>query len=429
MTFQIPPALRHRRYRMLWLGMLISLSGSQMQLWALFWHVRTLTDQPIAISAIGAIRFVPILIFSLIGGLVADRYNRRNILFVTQATAMLVALTLGLLTLTGRIQLWHLYFLTGIQAVAISFDMPARASLIPNLLPREDLPSAFSLQSIAMNTGSIIGPALSGLVIGYWGQEYTYLINAVSFLAVIAALIYMGRVPQLTKAFGNLASALTDIREGIRYILRQQIILSSMILDFFATFFSSANTLLPYVARDILHVNEVAYGWLASAQSIGAVTAGVILSQHTNIRRQGRLLLGSVTVFGLATILFGFGYRAGPQAIIAGISAGYILTFVALILVGAGDSVSTILRNTIRQLQTPDNMRGRMTSINQIFFQGGPQLGEVEAGIVAQVFSVPAAIVSGGIGCILGVIWISRKWPQLRNYNGDEPILAGATAE
>jgi MFS family permease len=426
MAFQIPPALRHRRYRMLWLGMLISLSGSQMQLWALFWHVRTLTDQPIAISAIGAIRFVPILVFSLIGGLVADRFNRRGVLFVTQTTATLVALTLGLLTLSGRVQLWHLYALTGLQAIAMSFDTPARAALIPNLMPRADLPSAFSLQSIAMNTGSIVGPALSGLVIGYWGQEYTYLINAVSFLAVIAALIYMGPVRQETKVVGSLASALADIRAGIRYILRQQVILSSMILDFFATFFSSANTLLPYVAKDILHVDEVAYGWLAAAQSIGAVTAGLCLSQVTRLRRQGRLLLGSVMVFGLATVLFGLGYRAGPQAILPGISAGYLLTFLALILVGGGDSVSTILRNTIRQLQTGDAMRGRMTSINQIFFIGGPQLGEVEAGAAAQAFGVPAAIVSGGIGCLLAMMLIARKWPQLRAYNGDEPVMAGA---
>jgi MFS family permease len=174
-----------------------------------------LTDQPIAISAIGAIRFAPILIFSLLGGLIADRYNRRKILLITQTTATLVAFALGFLTLIGNIQLWHIYMLTGIQAIAISFDTPARAALIPNLLPAKDLPSAFSLQSIAMNTGSILGPAFSGLVIAYWGQEYTYLINAVSFLAVIAALVFMGPIEQQTKAVGSLTSALLDIREGI----------------------------------------------------------------------------------------------------------------------------------------------------------------------------------------------------------------------
>ena len=196
------------------------------------------------------------------------------------------------------------------------------------------------------------------------------------------------------------------IGDGVRFILSRPIILSSMVLDFFATFFSSANTLLPFVAKDVLHVGEVEYGWLAAAQSIGAVTAGVIISQRSRIRRQGALLLGAVVAFGLATTLFGL-----AQVI--------WLTFLALIGVGASDSVSTIIRNTVRQLQTPDAMRGRMTSINSIFFQGGPQLGEIEAGLVAQFFSVPAAIVTGGIGCILAVGLIQRFWPQLGRYDGE----------
>lgn len=304
--------------------------------------------------------------------------------------------------------------------MAIAFDTPARASLIPNLLPREDLPSAFSLQSIAMNTGAIAGPALSGVVIALWGQAYTYLLNAISFLAVIAALLRIGPVAQQIKAVGSLPQALSDIREGIHFILHQEVILSSMLLDFFATFFSSANTLLPYVARDLLGVGEVAYGWLASAQSVGAVTVGIVLSQARGVRRQGKLLLGAVTSFGLATTLFGLAYRLGSQPGWAGLSSGYVATFLALVLVGASDSVSTILRNTIRQLQTPDDLRGRMTSINQIFFQGGPQLGEVEAGAVAQVFGVPAAIISGGLGCMLAAVIIARRWPALAEYDGSE---------
>lgn len=442
MSIHLPPALKHRRFLLLWFGLLISMTGSQMQLWALFWHISRLSDNPIAVSAVGAARFFPILIFSLIGGLVADRYNRRKILFLTQTTSMLVALTLGLLTLIGQIQLWHIYLLTGVQATGMAFDLPARQALVPNLVPVKDLPSAFSLQSIASNTGAIVGPALSGLVIGHLGQEYTYLINAVTFLAVLAALLSMGPVAQQTSAARGMSAAFKDIRAGIRFIRRQPVILSSMILDFFATFFSSANTLLPYLAKDILHVGAVQYGWLASAQSIGAVTAGVRMSQTSNLRRQGRLLLVTVTVFGLATILFGMSYLFGLEPLRFGgisifgwrapvveTSRAFLATFAALIFVGVADSVSTILRNTIRQLQTPDSLRGRMTSINQIFFMGGPQLGEVEAGAVAQAFGVPAAIISGGIGCILGVLLIARKWPQLSNYNGDEPILAGATAD
>ncbi len=271
-----------------------------------------------------------------------------------------------------------------------------------------------------MNTGAIPGPALSGIVIALWGQAYTYLLNAISFLAVIAALLMIGPVAQQIRAVGSLPQAFSDIRAGIRFILHQEVILSSMLLDFFATFFSSANTLLPYVARDLLGVGEVAYGWLASAQSVGAVTVGIVLSQARNVRRQGRLLLGAVTSFGLATTLFGLAYRLGSQPGWASLSSGYVATFLALVLVGASDSVSTILRNTIRQLQTPDDLRGRMTSINQIFFQGGPQLGEVEAGAVAQAFGVPAAIISGGLGCMLATVIIARRWPALAEYDGSE---------
>lgn len=390
---------------------MVSIAGSQMQLWALFWHIRTLTDSPIAISLIGLVRFLPILIFSLVGGLVADMFDRRKILFITQTVNMLVAFGLWALTAAGTIQLWHIYALTAVQAVSLSFDMPARQALTPNLLPRADLPSAFSMNSIAQNVGAIVGPALSGVVISGLGQEYTYFFNAISFLAVLAALVLMGKVeqninPETRRRGINLAA----IGEGVHFIRTRPIILSSMILDFFATFFSSANTLLPFVARDVLHVDVIAYGWLSAAQSIGSVATALIISQRLNLRRQGRTLLGSVVVFGLATILFG-------------VSQAFALTMLALILVGAADTVSTILRNTIRQLQTPDAMRGRMTSINQIFFSGGPQLGEIEAGLVAEAFGVPFAILTGGLGCIVAVAAIGLRWPQLRRYNGDEPII------
>jgi MFS family permease len=410
----LPPALRHRRFTLLWAGLFISIAGSQMQFWTLLWHIRELTDQPIAVSGIGLARFLPILAFALIGGLFADRYDRRKIMLITQAGQALVALALGLLTLTGGIRLGWIYLLTAVQAAAISFDLPARQSIIPNLLPREDLPSAFSMTSIAADLGAIIGPALSGLAIAGMGLFSVYLINAASFLAVIAALLAIGPVAQQAakrEAHNGLrarvGAGLLDIRAGWRFILGQPVILGSMILDFFATFFSSANTLLPFIARDVLHVGVQQYGWLSAAQSIGAVSAALFISQHARLRKQGRLLLGAVVVFGLATALFG-------------LSRSFWLTLGALILIGAADSVSTILRNTIRQIQTPDELRGRMISINQIFFQGGPQLGEVESGLVAQAFGPAAAIISGGLGCVLAAGLVARRWPHLRGYDGGE---------
>ncbi|MFT3895990.1 MAG: MFS transporter [Anaerolineales bacterium] len=405
--FRIPPALKHRRFFYLWLGLLISVAGTQMQIWAIFWHIRELTDAPIALGGVGLARIVPVIIFSLIGGAVADSLKRTRIIFITQSTAALLAITLGLLTQFGHITIWHIYALTALNAIAIAFDGPARQALVPNLVPAKDLPNAFSMTSIAFQTGSIVGPALSGFAIAYAGQHAVYYINGISFLAVIVALILIGDVPQETKP-GKVVSW-AAIREGIHFIFSKQIILSTMLLDFVATFFASANTLMPIVARDILHVGVVEYGWLSAAQSAGAVTAAVVISQIPEIRKQGPVFLSCVVVFGVATVLFGM-------------SNTVILAWCALAVTGAADAVSTIIRNTIRQLQTPDHIRGRMTSVNQIFFQGGPQLGEVEAGLVAQVFGAPAAIISGGIACVLGMSLIVRKWPALLTYNGDEHI-------
>jgi MFS family permease len=407
-----PPALKHRNFTLLWLGLLISVAGSQMQVAALLWHLRVLTDQPVVISGIGLMRFVPVLLFAPFGGVIADAFNRKKILFITQLVQMLVALGLGLLTWLNIIQIWHIYVLTAVQAAAVAFDLPARQSLTPNLVPRDILPSAFSLQSISFSVGNILGPGLSGFAIAAVGLHSVYLFNAASFLAVLVALVLMSPVPQETHsaALGARAS-LRSIREGVQFILGQPIILSSMLLDFVATFFSSATTLLPFVVKDILKAGAIQFGWLISAESIGAVVVGMVFAQVRQIRRQGSLLLLSVSGFGLATVLFG-------------LSRTFWMAMVALILVGAGDSISTILRNTIRQIQTPDYIRGRMVSINQIFFMGGPQLGEIEAGLAAQAWGVPFAIISGGVGCIIGVLLVAGFYRPLRSYNGDEPLKA-----
>jgi MFS family permease len=409
MKLHIPPALKHRRYFYLWLGLLISIAGSQMQITALFWHIRTLTGNPdpLALGGIGLARILPIIVFSLISGPVADSFNRRYILFITQTLLAMVALALALLTFTSQITLWQIYALTALQAAAIAFDMPARQAMIPNLVPAKDLPNAFSMQSIASNTGSVIGPMLAGIVIASLGQAYTYLFNAISFIAVVVALVLIGQVIQDTKKSSGVNLSAT--RDGFRFILSRPTILSTMLLDFVATFFASANTMMPIVARDILKVGEVGYGFLSSAQPVGSVLAALIISQIHVLRRQGPIFLWAVVVFGLATVAFG-------------ITHVYFLALLALVLMGAADAVSTIIRNTIRQLQTPDHIRGRMTAVNQIFFQGGPQLGEVEAGVVAQFFGVPFAIISGGIGCIVGLVIIVLKWPQLRMYDREEPI-------
>lgn len=387
-----------------------------MQVAAIHWHIRELSGSPdpLALGGIGLVRILPVIVFSIISGPAADKLNRRNIMLVTQTIQALTAVGLAVFTFNNHINIGLIYGLTALQAAAVAFDLPARHAMIPNIVPEKDLPNAYSLQSIAFNTGAIVGPMLGGIIIATLGQGYTYIINAISFLAVIIALIQIGAVAQdINKASGI---NLTAVRDGIKFIISRPIILSTMLMDFFATFFASANTMMPIVARDILKVGEVGYGFLASGQSIGSVAAGLVISQVPTIKKQGPMFLGSVFIFGLATILFG-------------ISPILSISMMALMVMGAADAVSTIIRNTIRQINTPDHIRGRMVSINQVFFQGGPQLGEMEAGIVGRLFGVPAAIISGGIGAILVVFWIGKKWPELRTYSGDEPIAKAISAD
>jgi MFS family permease len=214
----------------------------------------------------------------------------------------------------------------------------------------------------------------------------------------------------------ELRGTIRDIKEGIEFIKNSPIIFSVMFLDFFGTFFSSANTLLPFVAMDILHVGPIQYGWLSASQAIGTLIIGIYLSQKTKLLHQGMLISISVAMFGLATRLFG-------------VSTTFWLTMLALILIGAFDGLSSIIRNTARQLQTPDAMRGRMMSITQIFFKGGPQLGEVESGLVAQLLGVPFAIISGGVGCVLATWIVVKRIPQLWIYNGDEAVKGDNVAD
>jgi MFS family permease len=411
MGLHIPPSLKHKKFFYLWLGQLISVTGTQMQLWALFWHVSQLNKNPIALGGIGLSRIIPVIIFSLIGGALADSRDRRKVIFVTQSAAAILALILGLLTQLGFITIWYIYAITALQAVAVAFDGPSRQALIPNLVPKEDLPNAFSMIFTGFQIGSVLGPALSGFIIARAGQEAVYYFNAVSFIAVLFALVMIGNVPQ---SFSEKSAGVSmeSIREGIHFILGKPIILSAMLLDFVATFFASANTLMPIIASRVLQVGVVEYGYLSAASAVGAMLVALIISQVKVIRRQGPLFLGAVIIFGLATIIFGM-------------TKSFIVAWLAIATTGAADGVSTIIRNTIRQLQTPDHIRGRMTSVNQIFFQGGPQLGEMEAGSVAQFFGAPFAVITGGIGCIIGTLLIIWKYPQLTKYNGDEPMLAG----
>ncbi|MEP7219886.1 MAG: MFS transporter [Bacteroidota bacterium] len=400
------PALRHSDFRYLWFGQIVSVAGSQMQNVAINWQVYQVTHSAKMLGLIGLFRVIPIVIFSLFGGVVADVYNRRKILFFTQSVMMLSAIGLALSAGLGNTSTWVVLMLTALAAAAGAFDGPARQSLIPNLVPPEDLTNAISLNTMMFQASMIIGPALSGLVIAAYGVDAVYWINAATFLAVIGALVLMRaqehRETSTTKV--DFASLL----EGLRFVRHSPMILSTMLLDFFATFFSSATALLPIFAQDILHVGARGLGILYAAESVGSLAAGFGMSLFGEIRRKGRLLLGSVAAYGAATAIYAFSHN-------------FYLSLLLLGLVGIGDSISTVLRVTIRQRETPDYIRGRMTAVNMIFFMGGPQLGNLEAGLLAGwIGGATGAIVSvatGGVATIIFVGLTAWLYPQLRKYN------------
>jgi MFS family permease len=405
-------ALRHRNFRLLWLGLLFSFTGSFMQSAALLWHVSLLvpSDQKgIALGAVGLVRFLPIVVFSMVSGVVADARDRRRVMLVTQTGAAFVALALAALTRGGLASVWPLYALAALGSAVGTFDLPARQALVPMLVPREHLPNAISLNTIMTQAASITGPAVGGLVIASAGLTWVYLLNAVSFGCVLAALMLMRGVQEREAAAEARPVSWHSALEGLRFVFRSPLIRSTMLLDFFATFFSSAIALLPIFAQDVLRVGAQGYGWLYAAPAAGAVVMSALMVWLTErIERRGPVLLWAVALYGLATIGFG-------------VSRTFWLTFACLALSGAADTVSMVIRNIVRQLETPDRLRGRMTGINMVFFAGGPQLGEIEAGAVAQWLGAPFSVVSGGIGCLMATAWIAAATPQLRHYRASVP--------
>jgi MFS family permease len=406
-------ALRHRNFRLLWAGLLLSFIGTFMQSAALLWHVSILAPdnkRALALGFVGLARIGPILIFSLVSGVAADALNRRTLMLVTQSLMAILAGVLAWLTLHGLTELWPIYLLGACSSAAGAFDLPARQALMPTLVPREHLPNAISLNTIAMQTASVAGPAAGGLMIAVTNVGWVYAANAVSFVFVIGALLMMkgqGRT-HLTGDAGQVRSRNDFTRaaglEGLRFVFSAPLIRSTMLLDFFATFFSSATALLPLFAQDVLHVGARGYGWLYAAPAAGALIAsGVMVRAVDLIEPRGKVLIGAVLAYGAATIAFG-------------VSTSFWLTFACLAATGAADTVSMVFRNLIRQLETPDYLRGRMTGVNMIFFMGGPQLGELEAGLVANWLGPVVSVVTGGVGCMLATGWIAATTPALRDY-------------
>ena len=378
-----------------------------MQTAAILWHVSLLVPadrKALALGLVGLTRVAPILIFSIAAGVVADALDRRKLMIITQSAMAVLAAWLALLTFRGLSTVWPLYLLAALSSAASSFDGPARQALVPNLVPREHLPNAISLNTIVMQTASVAGPSLGGFIIAQSSVGWVYVFNAISFLFVLAALVMMQSVNAKPghKEAGTVS--LHSMLEGLRFVFSAPLIRSTMLLDFFATFFSSATALLPIFAQDVLGVGAGGYGWLYAAPAAGAVVmSGILVHRVSRIERRGMVILWAVFGYGLATVVFG-------------ISRSFWLTFACLAMTGAADTVSMVFRNIVRQMETPDHLRGRMTGVNMVFFMGGPQLGEFEAGLVANWIGAPLSVITGGLGCVVATAIVAAKTPALRAY-------------
>ncbi|MEO8056405.1 MAG: MFS transporter [Acidobacteriota bacterium] len=416
-------ALKHRDFRRLAITQVLSLVGSQMQNVAIDWHVWVLTRSPLALGLVGLVRVVPIVTLSLVGGLVADRHDRRRVMLATQSAMTLVALALGAVTLLGRDSVGLVYALTALTSAAGAFDNPARQSLVPRLVPERDLPGALAILLSAFQLAAVGGPALTGLILAFSthaapaagsapahtaGLALVYFLNAASFAGVIVTLATLRASGRVERAEGAAEHPIESLREGLRFVFTTPILVWTMTLDFFATFFAGSMSLLPIFADRILLVGPAGYGWLRAAPGIGALVSSLWTSVVGLPRRQGRVFLWAVAAYGAVTIVFG-------------LSRSFALTFAALAFVGLTDTISTVVRQTVRQLVTPDALRGRMTGVNMIFFMGGPQLGELEAGFVASLFASAAAgasfaVVSGGVGTILVAAFVAWRARDVRDY-------------
>ena len=405
---QLSP-FRHRDFCIFWIGSLLSGIGSQFTAVAMAWQIYELTNSAFQIGLLGLARAVPQAILLLVAGLLADAMNRRKLMMCTQIGLFCVSTMLALLTLSGKASAEMLYLATMALALFSSLEAPARQSMIPNLVPRENLPQALALQGTQRYIPIIAGPSLAGLVLAFSGPAACYVVDALSWLAMLISLSLLRT--KLQEGAGWRSVSLRSLREGLRFVLGHGVIFPLMLLDFGATFFGNARALFPIYARDILFVGPKGLGLLYAARAVGSLSSAAALSFFGPVRRGGRWILIGIGVYGIATMLFAS-------------SRVFWFSVVMLALSGAGDTTSAILRSTINQLNTPDELRGRMSSINSIFTSSGPQLGQFESGVVAAWLGTESSAMTGGLATlgILGLV--AAVFPKVRRFKIVDDIPA-----
>ena len=395
-----PSPLSYRDFALLWAGFFVSQVGSQMQIVAVSWQAWRLSGDPLALGGLGLARVLPVVVFGLAGGVVADVVDRRRVLLVSTAVMMASSFGLFLLCRADRVTLPALYVFSFVSGAAVAVANPARQAMIPSLVPEDVLPRALGLGVTSWQLATVLGPSLGGLVLAGSGPALVYLLDAISFLAIIAALL---AIRSRGAAAPESAGGIESLLEGFRFLRRTPILLSLMLADFFGTFFAGAMLLMPIFADGVLGVGPEGLGLLFAAPAVGSAAVAFAISLRGAPPLTGATVLSSIAVYGLAIAGFG-AVRSFPAAL------------ALLALAGAADGVSTVVRQTLRQVLTPDELRGRMTGVSMIFFMGGPQLGELEAGWLGRLVGVQASVVAGGLACAASAAAFAVLAPGLRRF-------------
>jgi MFS family permease len=396
-------------FRMLWLGEVVSHIGRHITVVALPFQVYELTRSPLAVGLIGLVQFVPLVVLSPVGGALADSMDRRKLMLLTQMGLVGTSLLFVGGALAERPPLWFLYSVAAVSAALAALDSPARTAAIPNLVGRDRLSSALALNQVLFQVSDIVGPALGGLLIARVGLVWAYAVDALTFLAAIAAILALPRLHPKRSEGDPEVRGLGAIREGFAYLRGRRVLQSTFVIDLNAMIFGMPRALFPVLALDVFRVGPQGLGLLYAAPAIGALAGALLAGWVRHVRHQGRAVLWAVTVWGLAIVGFGLSTEA------------FVLALVFLGVAGAADVVSAILRGTILQESVPDSLRGRLSSIHFMVVVGGPRLGDLEAGAVAQLTSPMFSVVSGGAACVAGVALLAMLVPQFARYHAGDP--------
>jgi len=396
----IPPVLREPGFRLYWLGILLTNLGTRATVAANLWQVLQLTDSTLQVGLVGLAEAIALLGMAPLGGAFADRLDRRRLLQVTQGLSLLAALGLAVATLTQTIQPWLIYLAVIVVSASQTFDGPARQALIPTLVSRDRLVDAFALVNPTRELSILIGPALAGVLIAWVGAGAVYVFDAVTYAALVGVLAVL-RIPRL-ESDRKQQSIWSSIAEGFAYVRERKLIWQLMSLDFAATFCIGYRVLLPTLARDILGVGAAGYGVLAAAPAAGAIVGSGIVYRLRNYPAKGALILAATLGYALAAMLLG-------------VAPAFVIAVLAAALLGVFDAITTTLRHAVVQFDTPDHLRGRVTSAYQMVSRGGPSLGQVQMGALASAFG-PLALVVGASATIAYTAWLALAGSTVRRY-------------